>query len=668
LDQNVGLKVVGAIGALMVAIGFGFLFYQLSHYSIFSAALMAFSAFALLGAGNFVILKKFNVLGQTLLALGSTLLFSSIIYAFMRGILPNFWWAGGLSVFAVILVILMAIAQNSEIVMSYSLIGGAIPLYFYMVFREFGDEPSGMVDFDFNLLFGYILSLQLGILVISLWKEWKWTKIFSYLPFFPALLIAGFSHSTVSIGMSATTVSLLLFQVAILLTPFIRSTILTIPEHIALGVNTLISSSLIFLFIDKMGKNDFMGLSAFVMIGVYSLIALVYWFRRSNDRVTLLILLSSILVFAFSAIPMQFGADWNMIGWSIMALSLIVIGSQFKQFLFEIFGFIVLLISFFYFVIYDIIIVDPFKYVSYLANHTEHLFFIKATFMVLVIGAITTIYALKERHGKVLRLSKDFSFFEIGKVLAYITLQIYSIYFAIYFFHQSGIHRLMSSSIEDYSVLALIALLSSGISLLFTLVPIIRAKSGTVLRLIAEGVASIFTLILLFSTDLFDLSFHKSLPVQSLFALFTIALTLISVLNLFFTLKRFYLDGHLRFSFVWLFSGIAILIWATLFNLTQVHENSAVIAAITYSILSVLFIFVGFLKGILSIRLIGLGTLLLAIIIAFIRIAWNESNYVRFFAFVAIGVLSILIVVIYSVVDKKLKSRFSATSLGENKE
>ena len=650
LEHNVGIKVVGALGALIVAIGFGFLFYEFSKYNVVSCLVMGFTSALFLLLGNLAIYKKFDILGRVLLGLGSALLFSSIIYAFTRDVLPNFWWAGALSLLSVFLVIAMAIANRSQIIMSYSLIGGAIPLYFYLVFRQFVDIPKGLIDFDYNLIFGFVLLLQSGILGISLWKSWKWTKLFSYIPFLPALLIGAFNHSVVSLAMTVTTISLLLFQIAILITPIIKKRVLGLPEQIALVINTLLSSSLIFIFMDKMEKNDFMGLAAFVMIIVYALLVLIFRIARKEDLLTQLVLLSSVMVFAFSAIPMQFGAQWNMIGWSIMSLVLIFIGSRLKQFVFEIFGTVIYIISLFYFFIHDIAFTS-----------SSHLLFGKATLLLSIYIALFSLYLIVNKRKELSTFLVNFRVVELLKGLFFLAMQGYIIYFAIYLFSENPISSLFNSNwtLVGYCIISTVTLLSTLLGISIATIPLLREGFGKILRVISQVVVFVSLFILFVSTDILSSNFSDSNFVRIIALFFTIALTFSVLINFYLMLRRFYIEGKLRYSFVWLFLGISALVWATLFNVTQVDAYGAVVSALTYAVLAVILILVGFLKGSLSVRIMGLATLLLSMAIAFVKIGWNESNIVRFFSFVAIGFFAIAIVFVYSIVDKKLKQKFS---------
>lgn len=659
LEQNIGLKVFGGLGALMISIGLGFLFYQFSGNTNFTTSALTIGALVILLAGNFAIIKRYGAFGRILMGIGSAMLYTAIIYAHVKPVPPliGFWWAGALSALVTALVVLMAIIHRSQIIMSFSLVGGAIPVYFYMIFRSFIEAPLGLTDFDCNLIFGFLMILQSGILAVSLWQHWKWTKVLSYLPFLPALLIVAFLHSKPWMGLVMTTSSLLLFQFAILITPAIKRKMLHWSELSVLAINTALSSSLIFGFMELMEKDGFMGLAAFVMVLIYAGIAFLYHWKRPEDRATFIILLSSVLVFAFSAIPLQFGAQWNMIGWSLMGLLLIISGSRLKQHLLSLFGALCFFASVGYFIVYDIFV----QLLFVLPSGSLHLFSAKFSLLVAGVIAIYSLYQYSEVKGELPRWVARSFLLEIGKIAAYLVSLIYLFWMGYYLIVATGLSlKLGNDSILRWLLITGRVLFSGLLGVVVSTVPFIRDGAGKGLRIASTVISSIFLVVLMVDVDVLSSRFSELIGIQFLFALLTVCLTLVSLFNFYLMLRQFHLDEKLSSSMLWFLTGLGATVTTTLFNLTQIDTEgvTSVVIAVTYAVLALLFIIVGFLKASFPLRIAGMASFVLAMFIAIFRIVWNSGNLTRSFSFLALGILSVAVVFVYSIVERKLEKVF----------
>jgi uncharacterized membrane protein len=179
-------------------------------------------------------------------------------------------------------------------------------------------------------LLAYITILDLGVLIVAFFRNWKWLNIFAF--FATVAIFAGWAgkfYNVEPIAYGITQLFLTLF--------FIIFASLSIFYNVIHKTKTTILD-LIFIFLVasvffgssyanlKDHYPDLMGLFSGAMAAVYMALALISYKRVAADKRLVLTFLAVALGFLVIMVPIQLEKNWITIGWAVLAASLVWIG------------------------------------------------------------------------------------------------------------------------------------------------------------------------------------------------------------------------------------------------------------------------------------------------------------------------------------------------------
>jgi hypothetical protein len=322
VELKIGLNWMNKIGILLILFGVGAAFKY--SYSTWFNSYMKGSAFFLLGAlmllgGEWLYRKRKETFALGLLGGGISVLYGSIFYSYFLLDIIDLTVGIGLSVAVTVLAVLLSLRYQSRTVCSIGLVGGYLPLFSYM--GAFGLEGTAVYA-----AMGYLLLLNLFILIISLGKRWTVVHYISFLFNIPSMLALIFLSSSELISMGYSIVTFLMYLGITLGYAMKHHVRLHKLDMVLLALNTLVSCGVMYLLFAELGWDAYHGLLALVFCLVY--VALGRFMERvmSEEKQTILLFYATSLTFAVLMIPFQFGAEWLSLGWLIEAVILMIYG------------------------------------------------------------------------------------------------------------------------------------------------------------------------------------------------------------------------------------------------------------------------------------------------------------------------------------------------------
>jgi uncharacterized membrane protein len=273
----------------------------------------------LLVAGEWSYRKAKHVFATGLLGGGVSVLYGAIFYSYFLLNIIHIGTGLLLSVIVTCTAILLSLRYNSKTICSLGLVGGYLPLFSYIF-------AFGLSGSYFYAAMGYLLLLNVSILIISLWKTWSVVHYISFLFHLPALFYLVFHAPSVRISMLYSVITFLMYLVVVLAYPFTHRIALKKWDIALLSLNTLFSCFILYFLFDKANLNDYRGLLALVFCLVYIDLGQFIEKVMSQEKYTMILFYATSLTFAVLMIPFQFGVQWLSLGWLIEGIILIVYG------------------------------------------------------------------------------------------------------------------------------------------------------------------------------------------------------------------------------------------------------------------------------------------------------------------------------------------------------
>jgi uncharacterized membrane protein len=322
VEMKIGLNWMNKIGILLILFGVGAAFKY--SYSTWFNSYMKGSAFFLLGAlmllgGEFLYRREKKTFALGLLGGGISVLYGSIFYSYFLLDIIDLTVGLSLSVGVTVLAVLLSLRYQSRTVCSLGLVGGYLPLFSYM--GAFGLEGPAVYA-----AMGYLLLLNLFILIISFHKKWTVVHYISFLFNIPSMLALIYlaPSELVSMGYSIAT---FLMYLGITLGYAIKHKVKLLKLDVAmLAMNTLVSCGVLYLLFDELHWEDYNGLLALVFCLVYVALGQFVEKVMKEEKQTTLLFYATSLTFAVLMIPFQFGAEWLSLGWLIEGVILMIYG------------------------------------------------------------------------------------------------------------------------------------------------------------------------------------------------------------------------------------------------------------------------------------------------------------------------------------------------------
>jgi len=311
--------------ALLFGVGF-FLKYAFEHYWIGPTGriiLGLLGGVLCLGAGEYFEGKKYHQYARILTGGGFALLYFSLFAA------RNFYQmieatpAFITMLFVTFVAGFFSVRYNSLIVAFYSIIGGFLTPFLI-----------GVAGVDRIGLLGYVTILNLGILGLAFFKNWRILNFVAFV-FTAITYLATYGRfqalEPLSVSFSFLTLYFLIFAfIAFLYNILYR--LPTLKEDVYLILFNAFYYFGFSYFLLKPDYENLLGLFTFGLAFFYLILAYLAFSRNPQDKFLALVLLGTCVAFITTGIAVQFEQYWITMFWTIEALVLLWIGFQIKDY------------------------------------------------------------------------------------------------------------------------------------------------------------------------------------------------------------------------------------------------------------------------------------------------------------------------------------------------
>lgn len=328
-EKSIEMKVVGKwflwVGVITILFGIGYFFKYAIDKGWISEAMRVtmglITGFMFLVAGK-ITYKKYPVYSQGISGGGIAILYLSIFASFQYYHIIDVTPAFAFMILVTLTSVILSVAYNSISLALLSLIGGFLtPLLL-------STEVDNQVGF-----LTYIAVLDIGILILSYFKEWN---ILRYLSFFVTcfmfLLWGGkfYNHDKVY----TTEIFLMVFYLIFAIQSFLQNVIKGIKasskDLFIMFINAFVFYGVsYYIMSDKYFQGEFITHLAFIAIGLasfYFLQGYLAFKKNKENKEIIMLLLGLTIVFITVAIVVKLEQFWITIGWAVESIVLLFIG------------------------------------------------------------------------------------------------------------------------------------------------------------------------------------------------------------------------------------------------------------------------------------------------------------------------------------------------------
>lgn len=665
IEMKIGLNWINKLAILLILIAVGTAFSS-AYVSLFNDYMRG-SAFFLLGAlmlggGEWLYRRGRQTFALGLLGGGTAVLYGSIFYSyFLLGIIGMFP-ALLLSVLVTLTTVLLSLRYESRTICSLGLVGGYLPLLSYGL-------ANGLSGPAVYAAMGYLLLLNVLLLLVSLHKRWTVVSYISFMLNTPAMLLLVWLADSRWIGAGYAFLTFLMYLGTTLSYPIRFKQKLEESNVVLLGINTFVSCGIMYALLESTGAIEFRGLLALLFGLMYIGLGRVAERLVPEEKNTRLLFHITALVFAILIVPFQLGGEWTALGWLAEACVLSVYGSRVGSKMLERSGWGVMLLCILAFVLVDL----PLSGFDVLTgNNNSGAFMVKYTLITLGTLGLALFYAwegynagrkraagkTEEASGSEGRSSRRYSLNErqlllVFRYAALLNVWFYSLYEVFYVYDLLRVAG--DSHYLFYKWLlaaAITALLSLGISRL----ALIRDRVTETYSLIQYGVSCLIGIALMLTMPV--LSAQSSQNGAADYAALAILLAVNAAIfwsgsrRLRIVVRRYPESGE------WYPVGVAAyaLVMLTALLGVQLHVSSFGMAySLAYLLAALACIVYGFRRRYIYIRRLGIAlTLLCTAKLLVFDLGLNSMNS-RIIAYFAAGLILLGISYMYQRVSNRLE-------------
>jgi len=349
IEVKIGLSWLNKIGILLILLGVATAVkytysYWFNNYMKGIFIFLLGSAF--IGVGEWMCRKAKTVFSIGLNAGGTAILYYGIFSSYFLLKIIDIRFALLLSVIITLTTTFFSLRYKSQTINAFALVGGYLPFFSYIFY--FGLDSNKIIAAMI-----YLFILNLSLLISALFNKWSFTEYLSFLLNIPVLIYLIFRCDSNTISIIYSLCTFTLYLAITLAYPIIKKVSLKIADIILLALNTSINCIITYVLFDAANLQDLQGLLALIFCTIYFLLGRFAGRRLKEEKLTKLFFDITSLTFAVLVVPFQFGVVWLSIGWTIESVLLICFGSKNKQQLLEYGGWIVYLLCFIVFCIYD---------------------------------------------------------------------------------------------------------------------------------------------------------------------------------------------------------------------------------------------------------------------------------------------------------------------------
>jgi hypothetical protein len=665
IEMKFGQWGISILAALLIIIGIGMAArYGFNRIPDLVKGILFFLGGGLfIGVGEFFFFKKRSAFSNTFIGIGIAVLFAAVFYShFMLEILEMFP-AMVISILVTAVAMALSIVNNSRLVVIYALIGGYLPFLSYGLLFEGFEGNAGYVAM------GYMVLLNMLVLVISLFKRWHISTYISFFMHLPAMLFLSSGTPSATIYLVYVAVVFLIYIIDILAWPLIHKQGLLILDLVLLGLNTtvtcLIISRVLFLEIENGDLyRSVMGGIALLFCLVYVVLGLFTSKVLKNEIKTVILFYVTALTFSLMAIPFMLGVESIIFAWVIEGTLLIIAGYLVKNSMFEKGGWVVfwLCLAWFY-------IVEVFLGIRNLGRHTAYLGVTLFDFKYLAVAvgglAILGVYF----RGISLNVISRFS--RMGR---YLTAFKYYVFMALYVFVIYALVRLMfeiDNAIPEtylgFFLFAAISVVSMLMGLFLGSRTVFYDKVFKVSSNVFFMLGSLTALSLVVAINVLDPPGTAEIGLKIVSFITLLGLTVVAIASIRYQVINLIRSSSVSAEWYPLLMGIILVLIVTMFVIRQFTlDNISLLLSGVYIGFALLCILYGFWKRFLYVRILGLVLVVIGIIIMFINILIFSETIGRIITVFVFGFVLLGIAIVYQQVNKKFSEHIETTSVKQN--
>ena len=351
IEIKIGLNLINKIGVFLILLGVVYAL-RYSYVKWFAPYMKGVFTFALGGlfiaGGELFNRKGKDIFAKGLIGGGVAILYYAIFNAYFVFNLFGLPTALILSVLVTATALTLSVFHDSETIGSLALVGGYLPFFTY-VFK------FGLKEESLYLAMGYLLILNLLVLLISINKRWSITNYISFLLNVPSLIYLTSEVQNKEIGIIYSILTFAMYLVVTLAYPLKYKLSLKVQDVILLGLNTFISCIITYSLFKEGHFDSYLGLLALIFCLIYYGMGQFLNTYMRGERSTQIIFFVTSLTFAILAIPFQFGIEWLAMGWLVEGILLTIFGFKGKLRNLEIGGWVIMSLCVFAFYFVEII-------------------------------------------------------------------------------------------------------------------------------------------------------------------------------------------------------------------------------------------------------------------------------------------------------------------------
>lgn len=350
IEVNIGLNWVNKIGIILLLFGVATAM-KYTYSAWFNDYMKAISGFlfggAMLAVGEWFNKKEKNLFALGLCGGGIGVLYLAVFSSYFFFQILNLPISMIVSILITIGAIVLSQRYNSKTIAGISLVGGYLPFFSFGLIM--GIEGEGVY-----VAMGYLMILNLLMLMIALEQRWIFINYLSFILNIPCLILLVFSADNTVVGIIYGLLTFAMYLAITLAYPIKENIKLRLGDLILLAINTAVNCALIYRLFEIAGFGDFMGLLALLYaVGYYSLSRMIHN-RYSQERHVEALFSITALTFSILMVPFQFGIEWAAMGWLIQALLILVFAKKRQVEKIELGGWILLGLCVFGFIVDDL--------------------------------------------------------------------------------------------------------------------------------------------------------------------------------------------------------------------------------------------------------------------------------------------------------------------------
>ncbi|MDA3850141.1 MAG: DUF2339 domain-containing protein [Spirochaetaceae bacterium] len=323
MEMAIGMGWLNKAGILLILISLGFLAYYAKNSHI-RAALIYFLGLIFLILGEWFFKRGKEIFSQSLLGGGVGILYSGVFFShFLLTIKgePLISMTAALIFATIITLITLFLSKRyqSETILSLGLLGGFLPFISYL----FGPGFQGSAIY---LAMVYLFILNAAVMGLSFFRDWKSTRWVSFLLHSPALIYLVLESPSRGIALLYCLLNFSLYLAVILIPRLKLQKTISPWDILLLGLNTLFSAVLVYILIHRLGLEKLDGLTALIFASIFLIFARLVKTDKEKALMEFSLFWGSAITFLLWMIPMQFGMKGVTPGFLIQGLILITLG------------------------------------------------------------------------------------------------------------------------------------------------------------------------------------------------------------------------------------------------------------------------------------------------------------------------------------------------------